>query len=76
MHPTDFPWSPVLTTIKYLRKLQAFPDVSQKDRETWGGGKKRKKRNNNYNDQETGKAIIYSNKKTASPPVQNTIILS
>lgn len=30
-------------------------------------GKKKEKKKNNYNDQETGKAIIYSNKKTASP---------
>lgn len=36
----------------------------------------KKKKMNNYNDQETGKAIISSNKKTVSPPVQNTIILS
>lgn len=33
------------------------------------GGKKRKKekKKHNYNEEETGKAIIYSNKKTASP---------
>lgn len=39
-------------------------------------GEKKEKKKHNYNDEETGKAIIYSNKKTASPPVQNMIILS
>lgn len=37
-------------------------------RRTEKPGKEKEK--NNCNDKETGKAIIYSNKKTASPPLK------
>lgn len=47
--------------------VQPLSDVSEGLRNVEKKTEKNKNRDLKYHDQETGKAIIYSNKKTASP---------